>query len=67
MGHPEHLAVLKFGSAVWNQWRIDNPTVAPDLSRAHFKEGRFSPATAGLTLSYFGRADLTGAHLTGAN
>jgi hypothetical protein len=70
MGQPEHLAVLKSGSAVWNQWRMDNPGVVPDLRGAHFKEGRFSRANlagADLTLAYFGRADLTGADLTGAN
>lgn len=70
MGHPEHLAVLRFGSAVWNQWRMDHPNVVPDLRRAHFKEAHFSRANlsgADLTLAYFGRADLTGADLTGAN
>ncbi len=70
MGNPEHLAVLKFGSTDWNEWRAKNPSVMPDLSRAHFREGRFSRANlagADLNLAYFGRADLTGADLSGAN
>jgi len=70
MGNPEHLAVLKLGSSVWNQWRQEHPEVVPDLHGAHFKEGRFSRANfsgADLTLAYFGHADLTGADLNNAN
>ncbi len=69
MGNPDHLAALKLGSYLWNQWREENRHVVPDLRGAHFKEGRFSRANlsgADLTLAYFGRADLTGADLTNA-
>lgn len=70
MANPDHLAVLKFGSSDWNEWRSRHPEVVPDLSRAHFREGHFSCAHlagADLSLAYFGRADLTGSDLTGAN
>jgi hypothetical protein len=56
MGDPEHLAILKFGSTNWNEWRAKNPNVMPNLSGAHFREGRFSRANlagAALTLAYF--------------
>ncbi len=46
------------------------PKCCADLSRAHFREGRFSCsnlAGADLTLAYFGRADLAGADLSSAN
>jgi hypothetical protein len=34
MANLEHLAILKQGVEVWNQWREDNPDVIPDLSSA---------------------------------
>ena len=46
------------------------PKCRADLSRAHFREGRFSCsnlAGADLTLAYFGRADLAGTDLSSAN
>jgi hypothetical protein len=70
MGNPEHLEILKLGSSAWNQWRTENPQIAPDLSRAHLQEARLSGANlscADLRLTYFGRADLTGADLSAAD
>lgn len=32
MSNPEHLAILRQGSATWNAWRRDHPAVLPDLS-----------------------------------
>lgn len=34
MANPEHLAILKRGVKVWNEWREKNPGVEPDLSGA---------------------------------
>jgi hypothetical protein len=70
MANPEHLAVLRGGSAVWNRWRAQHPDVVPDLGQAHLREGRLSGANlngADLRLAYFGRADLSGADLRGAD
>ena len=70
MGNPEHLEILKLGSSIWNRWRAENPQIAPDLSRAHLREGRLSGANlagANLRLAYFGRADLSGSDLSGAD
>ena len=35
MANEEHLAILKQGVEVWNQWRKENSDVEPDLIRAH--------------------------------
>jgi hypothetical protein len=32
MGHPDHLALLKQGTKVWNAWRRINRSLRPDLS-----------------------------------
>ena len=34
MAHSEHVAILRQGVEVWNQWRKDNPDVRPDLREA---------------------------------
>jgi hypothetical protein len=34
MANPEHLAILKEGVEVWNQWREENPEIQPDLSNS---------------------------------
>lgn len=34
MANPEHIALAKKDTKTWNQWRIDNPLVPPDLSKA---------------------------------
>ena len=35
MANPEHLAILKQGVEVWNQWRDEHPEIQPNLSRAN--------------------------------
>ncbi|MEK7674001.1 MAG: hypothetical protein AAB371_02285 [Patescibacteria group bacterium] len=32
MANQEHLAILRNGVDVWNEWREKNPDVTPDLS-----------------------------------
>jgi uncharacterized protein YjbI with pentapeptide repeats len=34
MANEEHVAILKQGVNAWNEWRAENPKVAPDLSEA---------------------------------
>ncbi len=36
MAREEHVAILKQGVEVWNQWRAENPELQPDLSRVNF-------------------------------
>jgi len=70
MANAEHLAMLKFGSSVWNEWRAKNKSIVPDLNGAHLEEVRLSGANlteADCRLAYFGRADLAGADLTRAD
>lgn len=55
MVNEEHLAILRQGVDIWNQWRKENPEVRPD-----FRELKLGKAI--LT-----RADLSGADLRGAN
>jgi hypothetical protein len=55
VANDEHLALLRRGTAIWNEWREQNPSVAPDISGANVY-------AANLT-----GADLTGADLTGAD
>ena len=34
MANPEHLAILKQGVQVWNNWRSEKPNISPDLRTA---------------------------------
>ena len=80
MANKEHLARLKQGVEVWNQWRRENPDLCPDLSQAnltgaHLVEADLSDtnlfwadlAHANLHRADFSRASLFGANLCGAN
>ncbi len=88
MANEEHLALLRLGlldpqldiSALWNQWREDNPDIIPDLSHAQLKpinlfKINFSRANLNGTLlknailsrADFREANLGGADLRGAN
>ncbi|MEH2355948.1 pentapeptide repeat-containing protein [Nostoc sp.] len=42
MANEEHLAILRQGVEVWNQWRKKNSNVIPDLSKANFSKYDFS-------------------------
>jgi uncharacterized protein YjbI with pentapeptide repeats len=52
MANKEHLARLKQGVEVWNQWRRENPKTRPDLSQAN------------LTGAHLVEADLSDTNLT---
>jgi uncharacterized protein YjbI with pentapeptide repeats len=60
MANPEHLAKLREGPEVWNQWRRKHSDVVPDLSEADLRE-------ADLHFGYLWDANLSGANLRGAN
>lgn len=56
MANEEHLAILKQGVEVWNEWREENPDVRPDLSQAYLRWADLSGADLGW--AYLRRADL---------
>jgi hypothetical protein len=65
MANPEHLAILKQGIGVWNQWRDENLDVIPDLSDANLSGANLREANLfGANLI---RTNLTVANLSGAN
>jgi Pentapeptide repeats (8 copies) len=53
--NPEHVAILKHGPDIWNQWRKANPTVIPNLAHLDFRLGDLQGV------------DLRGVNLIGAN
>lgn len=71
MANQEHLAILKQGVEVWNQWRQENLDIKPDLSQAilrnedfcgaNFKEVDFTKTD--LTKTGLNQASLRGANL----
>ncbi len=75
MANPEHLAVLKQGVKVWNEWRDQNPHISPDLEHANLKRADLNEADlrvanldwANLSEARLNEADLVGAYLHGAN
>ena len=80
MANKEHLARLKQGVEVWNQWRRENPDARPDLSQANLTGAQLVEADlsdtnlfwadlahANLHKADFSRASLFGANLSGAN
>lgn len=70
MANQEHLAVLRQGIDIWNDWRKRNPAIRPDLSGIDLREvdlvlGNLSGANLShADLSY---ADLSFANLSRAN
>ncbi len=60
MANQEHLAILKQGVRVWNEWRDHNIDILPDLSGAEL-------INANLTRVNLRKADLRGVNFTGAD
>jgi len=75
MAKPEHLDKLKESVEIWNEWRDDNPGIAPALWGADLEETDLRGADlkradleeADLSGADLGDADLRGAKLRGAN
>lgn len=65
MANQEHLAILRQGVAVWNQWKEENPEVEPDLRGASLIEA--SLRGVNLRATSLVEANLRGANLRGAN
>ncbi|MBH8573034.1 pentapeptide repeat-containing protein [Nostocaceae cyanobacterium CENA369] len=60
MANEEHLAILRQGVEVWNEWRNKYPKVRPDLSGAKLNN-------ANLRKANFEETNFSGAELCGAN
>jgi uncharacterized protein YjbI with pentapeptide repeats len=75
MANDEHVAILKQGINVWNKWRKENLSLAPDLSGAKLggadlRHANLSGANlvgADLSLANLDNADLSNANANGAN
>jgi uncharacterized protein YjbI with pentapeptide repeats len=80
MANQEHLAILKQGVDVWNEWRDEHPDIRPDLrqvnlSRANLRDAVFNKASffyaslwqANLNGSTFTGVDLQRANITDNN
>ncbi len=70
MANQEHLkqlqeAIEKKDVAVWNNWRMKNPKVRPDLRIAEFSSANLHGAD--LSEAKLGLADVSGADLSGAD
>ncbi len=65
MADKKHLAILKQGVAVWNQWRKNNPNIKPDLKGADLRSAILQLSTLkGVNLS---QTNLTDTDLKGAD
>jgi Pentapeptide repeats (8 copies) len=70
LANPEHLAKLKEGIELWNQWRDQHPDVEPDLREADLNSADLSRANlskANLSAGHLSEADLNGADLSWAD
>lgn len=75
MANEEHLALLKQGVDVWNDWKINHPDIRPNLSfakgnRLTSKGAKLSGvdlSRANLSKADLSKADLIGANLSEAN
>jgi uncharacterized protein YjbI with pentapeptide repeats len=60
VANDEHLAILRQGIAIWNEWRARNPEIKPDLSGADLTD-------AGRYIARVHKIDLRGANLSAAD
>jgi len=70
MINEKHLALLKQGIEVWNEWRLNNPEIKPELCGADFSNLNlrgidFSQTDLGIV--NLSGADLSNANLSGVN
>jgi hypothetical protein len=73
MANEEHLALLKQGVKVWNNWRRETPKIKPDFIEANLNGADLRGAIlrgailrgAILSRAFLSRADLRGADLSG--
>jgi uncharacterized protein YjbI with pentapeptide repeats len=66
MANDEHIALLKQGDAAWNEWRLKNPDIRPDLSWGTASD-KVDLSKADLSQANLVGPDLSKANLSGAN
>ena len=54
--NPEHLAMLKEGVEVWNQWRGERPKAGVDLEQADLREANLYGANLSEAMLYWADA-----------
>ncbi|MGJ3248274.1 MAG: pentapeptide repeat-containing protein [Elainellaceae cyanobacterium] len=67
MADPEHLAELNKGVINWNQWRIKNSHIVPDLRKANLSSinlRNINLSSADLSFASFRKTDLSEANLS---
>ena len=70
MANPEHLAILKQGVEVWNNWRLKTNLLIPNLIRSDLSGANLTGANligANLSEANLSEANLTRANLIGAD
>src|SRR5450755_1608167 len=70
MANQDQLALLQQGGNTWNDWRLYNPDIVPNLSEANLSNLNLSGANlsgANLRGANLSGANLRGANLSGAN
>jgi len=67
MASDEHLGILQNGVAAWNNWRLDNPGVRPDLSGAFWTFEDFGLAGVNFSQTNLSAAFFTNTSLAGSN
>jgi uncharacterized protein YjbI with pentapeptide repeats len=70
VANDEHLALLRRGAAIWNEWRRHNQDTKPDLSGAKLRGMDLSSvdlSRAELSRAELNEANLNDANLSGAN
>lgn len=65
MPNPQHLAALRRGIAIWNQWREENPDTSPELGGANLRGANLREVN--LSRADLSAANLSAADLSGAN
>lgn len=64
MANSEHLEILHKGVQVWNDWRLENPSIKPNFERAVLNDFNFSNYV--LTDANFFRAEMRESRFRGA-
>jgi len=60
MGNSEHLTVLQSGSVKWNQWRVENPALRPDLNSCDLRLMEFTyDSSRSMTIAQFKNVDFS--------
>jgi uncharacterized protein YjbI with pentapeptide repeats len=65
MPNEQHIALLRQGATVWNQWRKENPDIIPELGGANLRQANLKGFS--LFQTNLSEADLSGADLRGAD